>query len=207
VNLYGHAVVAGWVAGEPRFVLGAMLPDLAKLAGHRRLIALDPEAAAGVRWHHRTDDAFHGSVAFLRLCRDAHVELEAEGLPRGAAMAVAHVALELLLDGILLADMAGQSAYLGALASDARTLGLDDEAASVDVGAVMQRMQRYGLPLHYREPERVAQRVVSIVASRPRLAVPPERVDVVSRWAMRVRGAVEREAPGLFGELRAALLG
>ena len=206
MNLYGHAVVAGWVAGEPRFVLGAMLPDLGKLAGHRRLIAQDPEAAAGVRWHHRTDDAFHGSVAFLRLCRDAHDELERDGLPRGAAMAVAHVALELLLDGVLLADAGGRAAYLGALGTDARGLGLDDESASVDVATVMQRMHRYGLPLHYREPERVAQRVVSIVASRPRLAVPPDRIEVVSRWAMRVQPAVVREVPGLVDELRAALL-
>ncbi len=207
MNLYGHAVVAGWVAGEPRFVLGAMLPDLGKLAGHRRLIAQDPDAAAGMQWHHRTDDAFHGSVAFTRLCRDAHAELEADGLPRGAAMAVAHVALELLLDGVLLADADGQAAYLGALRTDARALRLADDAASVDVGEVMQRMHRFGLPLHYREPERVAQRVVSIVASRPRLAVPPSRVAAVSAWALRVRGAVELAAPGLVREMRTALLG
>lgn len=206
MNLYGHAVVAGWVAGEPRFVLGAMLPDLGKLAGHRRLVAHDPEAAAGVQWHHRTDDAFHGSGAFTRLCRDAHDELEADGLPRGAAMAVAHVALELLLDGVLLADAAGQAAYLGALSTDARALGLMDAQAIADVDAVKGRMARFGLPVHYREPERVAQRVVAIVADRPRLAVPIERVEAVLRWATRVRVAVEREAPGLVEELRAALL-
>jgi len=205
VNLYGHAVVAGWVDTDPRFVLGAMLPDLGKLAGHRRLVADAPEAIAGVAWHHRTDDAFHGSATFTTLCRAAHDELEAEGLPRGAAMAVAHVALELLFDGVLLADPRGRAAYLGALGSDPRGLALVDAAALADVRDVMARMHRYGLPLHYREPQTVARRVVAIVASRPRLAVPGDRVGVVERWAAGVRREVERVAPQLVLELEAAL--
>jgi hypothetical protein len=205
VNLYGHAVVAGWVASDPRFVLGAMLPDLGKLAGHRRLVAADPQAAAGVAWHHRTDDAFHGSAAFVGLCRDAHASLERDGLPRGAALAVAHVGLELLIDGVLLDDADGQAAYTCALSVDPSALALDHGAVA-DVRGVVTRMQRFGLPLHYREPEIVARRVVSIVASRPRLAVPPRRIDAVVRWAQDVRGEVERASGPLLTEMRAALL-
>jgi hypothetical protein len=206
VNLYGHAVVAGWIDTDPRFVLGAMLPDLGKLAGHRRLVAEDPSAIAGVAWHHRTDDAFHGSAVFTSLCRAAHDELEADGLPRGAALAVAHVALELLIDGELLADAQGRATYLGALASDPRAIALVDAAALGNVRAVMARMHRFGLPLSYREPHTVARRVVAILASRPRLAVPVDRVVVVEEWAARVRAEVERGVPDLVGELRTALL-
>lgn len=206
MNLYGHAVVAGWIDTDPRFVLGAMLPDLGRLAGHRRLVADAAAAVAGVAWHHRTDDAFHGSAVFVSLCRAGHDRLEAEGLPRGAAMAVAHVALELLIDGVLLVDPIGQSTYLDALASDPQELALVDAAALVDVRALLARMHRFGLPLHYREPRSVARRVVEIVASRPRLAVPEDRVQVVERWALEVRAEVERVAPRLVAELQDALL-
>lgn len=206
MNLYGHAVVAGWIDRDPRFVLGAMLPDLGRLAGHRRVVADDPTAVAGVAWHHRTDDAFHGSATFTTLCRAAHDELEADGLPRGAAMAVAHVALELLFDGELLADANGQSAYLDALGSDPDRLALVDASALADVRSLLARMHRYGLPLHYREPQMVARRVVSIVASRPRLAVPEDRLATVEAWALAARRAVERDAPQLVAELHAALM-
>ena len=75
-----------------------------------------------------------------------------------------------------------------------------------DLESLMQRMRRFGLPLHYREPEAVAQRVVAIVASRPRLAVPEDRVAVVSRWASAVRDEVQSAAPQLLDQLRDALL-
>jgi len=206
VNLYGHAVVAGWVRSDPRFVLGAMLPDLGKLAGHRRLVPGDPEAIAGVAWHHRTDDAFHGSRVFGTLVRAGQARLEQGGVPRGAAMAVAHVGLELLLDGVLLADEPGQSAYLGAVGSVASELALGDPIASADLEALLGRMRAVGLPLHYREADRVARRVIAILEPRPRLAVPVERLDVVLAWAQQARADVERDAEGLVEELRVALV-
>lgn len=103
MNFFGHVVVATWLPdADGRTALGAMLPDLLGIAGLRGVEPRDPEVARGLELHHRTDDVFHASDAFVTLQASLRAALEAGGLQGGPARAVAHVGVELLLDGALL---------------------------------------------------------------------------------------------------------
>ena len=75
-----------------------MLPDLQRMAACR----LDPALTAvqaGVRHHHAADEAFHHLPSFVGVVAAARRWLSGRGVPRGPAMALAHVGVELLLDG------------------------------------------------------------------------------------------------------------
>ena len=66
--------------------------------------------AAGLRFHHLTDEAFHGSRSFLEFSGQALSYLSRHGLPRGSARAVAHVGVELLLDTAFAAEISANEA-------------------------------------------------------------------------------------------------
>jgi hypothetical protein len=115
MNFFGHAVVASWKNPLPAFVLGAMLPDFANMVGTRLSQPEEPALASGVAFHHRTDHVFHENAVFRELVAGARVELSRLGLSRGSARAVAHVGVEILLDGVLAGDEAASAAYRAAL--------------------------------------------------------------------------------------------
>jgi hypothetical protein len=128
VNFIGHATVALWFCEDPtwrargpasfsEFVLGAMLPDLAAMA-RLKLPARIPAGplAEGVALHHRTDGAFHGDPSFVGLTHQTLDLLTSHGVARGPARGVAHVGVELLLDGELLRIPAVVEVYQAALA-------------------------------------------------------------------------------------------
>src|SRR3954452_22349226 len=103
MNFFGHALIAqraettrGPIRSE--FVLGAMLPDFASMLRTRPPFSTLDALSAGLWFHHRTDDAFHGSPSFLQFSGDASRFLSDRGVARGTARAVAHVGVELLLD-------------------------------------------------------------------------------------------------------------
>lgn len=86
MNFIGHAQVALWTSSSPAFVLGAMLPDFASMAGTRLAARLhssdEPELAAGVSLHHLTDEVFHGSAPFIALMQEAMDALTGRGVAR-----------------------------------------------------------------------------------------------------------------------------
>jgi hypothetical protein len=172
VNFFGHATVAAWVDPDPRLVFGAMLPDFASMSRTRLLGAGDPRVAEGIALHHQTDEAFHGAPTFLELYVSGTEDLEARGLGRGPARAVAHVGTELLLDGLLLDREPAKSAYLDAVALPGRA---DLDLRFRDQGgerfqSFYARLAEHGIPNEYRSPERVAIRLEQILSRRPRLA-------------------------------------
>ena len=71
VNFFGHAVMAALEDAAPRFLLGAMLPDLSTMAGARIERVSDGAIARGVEHHHRIDHAFHACAPFIALCSSA----------------------------------------------------------------------------------------------------------------------------------------
>src|SRR5262245_48694449 len=91
MNFFGHAAVAQREREEPRFVLGAMLPDFCGMAGVRMSPPEDAALAEGVALHHATDRAFHAAPVFVSLCASALAQLEADGVARASARAVGHV--------------------------------------------------------------------------------------------------------------------
>lgn len=208
MNFFGHASVACWLDVEPRWVLGAMLPDFASMSRARLRGADDPQVRAGIALHHATDGAFHNAPVFVDLYASGGAALEAAGLDRGPSRAVAHVGTELLLDGLLLdRDGAARDAYLAAVALPLSELGLrfarDDGPERFAL--LYERLSGYGLPFDYRSPEQVALRLEQILARRPRLAIRAGDRAIILPFLERTREALAASLPDLLDEVRAGL--
>lgn len=212
MNFFGHAAVASWQAADsPGLVLGAMLPDFASMSRTRVLEVSHPELHAGVELHHRTDRVFHGTSHFAALCREATRALLERGVGRGRAQAVAHVGVELLLDGCLVEQPEARGAYTAAIrcGSD-RELGGSirwvDEDGRARWRALRGRLERYGPPDDYRDPAVVASRVERILRGRRRLALDAPQLEVAARYLLELQRSVRAQAVPLIAELRRGLV-
>ena len=175
MNFIGHATVALWRSTEPLYVLGSMLPDFASMAG-TRLAREEPgrerRLAHGIALHHRTDDVFHGVPFFTGLVQETVERLTAEGVSRGAARAVGHVGVEMLIDGELLRSPEVAHAYTAALQVGARVTPAFVEPAGLRRWHLLrERLLAHGPPHDYRDPEGVLWRLTHVLARRPRLAL------------------------------------
>ncbi len=208
MNFFGHAAVASWSSGEPGFVLGAMLPDFFSMIRARPLEIDSDTLAEGVRFHHRTDSVFHDSVTFLRLSSGARSELSEQGLRRGSARAVAHIGVEILLDGWLASDARARSAYreaLGAHPSFAPHLVWRTAAEKTSLGGLLRALEDRGVSREHAKPEIVTLRIERALAPRPRLALAPNEVPLVRAWAESARDHVADAGEELLLEMRAGL--
>jgi hypothetical protein len=208
MNFFGHAAVATWRSLDSSFVLGAMLPDFATMIRTRPPASHNETIGAGVRFHHQTDEVFHDAPSFRLLCAEAFSALEASGLARGSARAVAHVGIEILLDGTLARDAVACSAYLDALAlypALASDVEFHSAAAHGNCRQLVAALAARGISEEHSSPEAVAFRVSRALGSRPRLALADGDLARVSDWAARARHEVRRVAPTLVAELRAGL--
>ena len=172
MNFIGHATVAGWEDEAPRFGVGAILPDLARMAGVLRAPEADDEAVRrGVACHHRVDAVFHDTPTFLRLSRQLRHRLNTEGVSRPAALGTAHIGIELLLDGELVgrAEVARQWWHVVEATRELPASSLrwpaPEPAARYD--ALRRRLAE--LAAGYVDARVVAQRVLAILDRRPRL--------------------------------------
>ena len=130
--------------------------------------------------HHDTDAIFHRQGWFLDLEHDLLDDLTAAGVPRGAALACAHVGVELLLDGELLraeetaaavVDVYGSMASPPAVALDVVAAPRSACSGPRTSTGIAERLD----PFLYGDPSSVAQRLHRITSSRPRLAFEPEQ--------------------------------
>jgi hypothetical protein len=210
LNFFAHAVVASWHSSEARFVLGAMLPDLAGMTGIRLHGASDVELQRGIDLHHATDAAFHTAPIFTSFCAAAIARLSSEGVERGTARAVAHVGVELTLDGVLSRQTDSRALYAAAL-DVAVSGGLEGNLTRTPAADVARlttglgRLARSPLPEAYADPEIVADRLRIILASRPRLAMRESDFEPVRRWAVDVRPLVADRSHELLEQVRKAL--
>jgi hypothetical protein len=215
MNFLGHALVARRDEAtrgpiRPEFVLGAMLPDFASMLRTRPPLATLPALEAGISFHHRTDDAFHGSQSFLEFSRHASSFLSDRGVSRGTARAVAHVGVELLLDAAFADDTGTNEAYLSALAC-ALTERVQDHIRW-QMSDASARFQHLCHDLHQRgrfqkrpTSELVAERLRSILADRPRLAMDERGLSVVREWVETARSPITSGAPLLLREVEQRL--
>jgi hypothetical protein len=209
VNFFGH----GWLAARERadaaFVFGAMLPDLASMAGLRVHSVAHEAADAGRRFHLATDAAFHRSERFQALCVGATLALREAGVRRGPARAVGHVGVELLLDGWLagahgVPELYGRALALGPSLGPA--IAFRGEARLAPLTELCARIAGARLPPDaWCEPARLAARLARILARRPRLALDASELGVVRAWARGGRAEVASVAPELLAEICAAL--
>ncbi len=192
MNVTGHIAVAAGVSDDPRVLLGAALPDLATFGGHRLMRkARHPAIAEGIRLHHRTDDAFHGSEWFRSRQRRLRADLADRGVARGPARAAAHVGPEMLIDGTLLEDQHVReqldTAFAELAVEENHLVALVDDPEWPDH---LVALQARGLPTDYADPDAVARRLERILRRRPRLALVADHVPAVAE-------ALSIEAPGI----------
>jgi hypothetical protein len=204
VNYLGHVAVAlATGRREPAFLLGAALPDLASMVGVRFDRAALPRAVAdGVDCHLAADTAFHDHHAFRAGAAALRQDLRAAGLPTGPRRAIGHAGWELLLDGTLVGT-ATEGAYREALTR------AGDVTASM-APADRRRWEAVlggGAPprLRYDEPAWVTDRLVTMLARRPRLAVPAGAAPVVTAALAAHVDAVVAVAASLLGDVATAL--
>jgi hypothetical protein len=206
MNFFGHATVAGLRSEAPRFVLGAMLPDLTSMAGVRIEDVGDSEVARGVALHHETDRAFHAAPPFQALCAGALETLEQAGVARGPARAVGHVGSELLLDGLLSHNRQARAIYARSLEvalADRleQTVRFRSEADPARMRLLLQRLANAPLPEAYRDPALVCDRLFTILAHRPRLALQSGDRSAVELWLHGARRDLERDQAALLALL------
>ena len=205
MNYFGHAAVASWHSTEPATVLGSMLPDFATMSRTRLAEPTDPAIATGIDLHHRTDSAFHHLPPVLALMRELDDRLEAGGCARGPRRAVAHIGVELLLDGVLVAEPAYREAYESALALHPSGVRFRDEGDAERFAVLHARLREYGVPDDLKKPESIVHRMHRMLAHRPLLA--PNAADLVAiRTALAAhQPRVEVAAATVVRAMRAAL--
>ncbi|MBL4686222.1 MAG: hypothetical protein JKY37_16635 [Nannocystaceae bacterium] len=171
-----------------------MLPDLASMVATRNWRAQDEQVTAGVSNHHEADRVFHAHPVFVDLCQRAYESLRSGGLARGPTLAVAHVGIELLIDGELSTDTAAVTLFRRSLAEDAALVQWGDDATAKNYRVLVQRLQGSALPTAYRNAEEVAPQLRRILSRRPRLAMGESDVPIVARWLASIQPEVASHA-------------
>jgi hypothetical protein len=229
VNFVLHAHLAHEDSGDPRCALGALLPDLWRMAARvgraRRGVApRAPDAGlaavcAGIDHHLEADLWFHKTPFFTEGERKTSAAL-AEVPPSTSPhlRLFAHATWEMSLDGALirrlgapavealLARAVGAARALEPLAADVHH-GEARRAAGVDEGAFASRMTRlldavesFTLPGGYADAEGITTRLTGVRASFG--FVPPSAAERAT-W-VKALAPVERLADDVVGELLGA---
>lgn len=182
VNFFGHAAVASWSSTEPGVLLGAMLPDFQTMCGGRIATAHEPDVARGIDVHHATDAAFHTLPVVTGLMRELDRALDERGCARGPRRAVAHIGVELLLDGVLVEEPAYRAAYLAGLAHEA-ALAWREPSDAPRYAILIDRLRARGIPDDFAAVDSIVLRLGRMLAHRPLLA--PSTSDLTA-----IRGAL-----------------
>lgn len=204
VNFFGHAAVASWSAPAPGVVLGAMLPDFTLMCGARIEAADDDAVARGIALHHTTDAAFHQLPVVLALMRELDARLADGNCARGPRRAVAHIGVELLLDGELIGEPVYRAAYLSGIAHDPALRWRDPDDAP-RFASLLARLRARGVPDDLRLPEAIATRVHHVLARRPRLAPSPDDLRAIRSALVAFQPRIEVAADTIVRAMRAAV--
>jgi hypothetical protein len=116
---------------------------------------------------------------FSDLCQGVLDELQEVGVGRGSARAVAHVGVELMLDGALSSDADTLAVYTQAIAADAAhdLIGALSRASGQEATrylVLLQRLRGSGIPSAYMDLDFVTMRLQQALAPRRRLALLPD---------------------------------
>lgn len=205
MNYFGHAAVASWSGPvEPGVTLGSMLPDFCGMCGARIAAADEAAVADGIALHHATDAAFHRLPAVTGLMSELDDELLRAGCARGPRRAVAHIGVELLLDGVLIDEPGYRAAYLGGLAHQP-ALRWSDPEGGPRFATLLDRLRDRGVPDDLRRPEAVTARVHRVLAGRPRLAPSPGELGAIRDALALFQPRIAVASETIMRALRAAL--
>ncbi len=203
MNFYGHAFIAARMRRDAGFVFGAMLPDFEGMARTRVRGVTSDAIVDGVACHHAVDEAFHSAPTFVGSCARSVEMMTARGVPRGPARAVAHVGLELVLDGFIVRTYGPTALYVEALIEGRRALGCGelgpiDEPTGAMLTTLLDRLIAYGPPSPTGDVPVITERLVRMLRDRPRLAIPDEAVHEVRHHVTHLVDAIDTLGPLLI---------
>jgi hypothetical protein len=208
VNFFGHAAVATWSApasgAAPAVVLGAMLPDFATMCGGRIAAADEESVTAGIALHHATDSVFHKLPVVTGLMRELDEHLAHGRCARGPRRAVAHIGVELLLDGVLVDEPAYRAAYLSGLGHEPALQWREPDHAP-RFAILLDRLRSHGVPEDLRLPEAIATRVHRILAHRPLLAPSSDDLRAIRHALLAFKPRIDVAADAVVRGMRAAI--
>ncbi|MEX2100552.1 MAG: hypothetical protein WEB19_03980 [Acidimicrobiia bacterium] len=210
MNFVGHIATGLAIddASGTTFLLGTALPDFAAMV-RLRLDRTDGELGLGMQLHHDTDAVFHRQGWFLEHEHELLADLVASGVPRGGALACAHVGVELLPDGEQLREPAAATAVVDVYAAMEHPPEIAIEVVPPDardrwrehLSGIARRLD----PFLYRDPSSVAQRLHRITSSRPRLAFDIGHVPTITEHLARVQPRIGQSAAEVLAEVARAL--
>jgi acyl carrier protein phosphodiesterase len=207
VNFFGHAAVATWLAppsgAAAGVVLGAMLPDFATMCGGRIASADEDDVRRGIDLHHATDAVFHQLPVVTGLMRELDGNLERDRCARGPRRAVAHIGVELLLDGVLVGEPAYRAAYLHGLSHQPALQWRDPDAAP-RFAVLLDRLRARGIPDDLGSPDAITTRVQHILAHRPLLAPSPDDLRAIRAALVAFKVRIDAAAEAVMRGMRAA---
>jgi hypothetical protein len=208
VNFFGHAAVASWTdagsAANAR-ALGAMLPDFASMCRARLDAPADVHVAGGVDLHHATDAAFHTLAPVTALMRELDERLAALDCARGPRRAVAHIGVELLLDGVLVDDAAYRTSYLAGIGHDAVCVRWRDADGPPRFAMLVERLRAHGVPDDLRRVDAIVHRLQRMLGGRPLLAPAASDLRAIATALAAHQPRVAVAADTVLRQLRAAL--
>ena len=177
VNFFGHAAVASWTSSAPGVVFGAMLPDFSTMSGARVESTADADVTAGIALHHATDAAFHTLPVVTGLMRELDERLARLGCARGPRRAVAHIGVELLLDGVLVDEPTYREAYTRGIAHDV-AITWRSPGDDVRFATLLSRLRSHGVPDDLKRTDAITARLARMLHHRPLLK--PSADDLVA---------------------------
>jgi len=205
VNYFGHAAVASWQVAPAGVILGAMLPDFSTMSGARLAGTADRDVETGIELHHATDAAFHVLPVVTGLMRELDDALVARGCARGPRKAVAHIGIELLLDGVLVDDAGYRAAYQRGLAHELAEVAWREHGDDQRMARLLDRLRGYGVPDDLRKPDAITYRLSRMLAHRPLLAPSPDDLRAIGAALAELRPRVEVATDSVVRGLRARL--
>ena len=204
VNYFGHAAVASWRQARGGLPLGAMLPDFSTMCGARVTGSDDEDVAQGIALHHATDAAFHTAPVVLGLMRELDQRLERGGCAKGPRRAVAHIGVELLLDGVLVENDEYRDAYTLGIEYDA-PISWRNEGDGARFSVLLDRLRDHGVPDDLKKPESIVFRLSRMLANRPLLAPSSTDLTVITIALIEHKPRVQIAAEAVLRMVRATL--
>ena len=170
-----------------------------------RLAKEQPEPLTqGIAFHHLSDKHFHGLQTFRDLESWTLQRLTELGFRRGPARGIAHVGVELCLDGSLIGQ--ADAMYLRALncaKSSEMNWKKAEDAAAFD--RLLGRLREIGTPRGYQDPSVVSRRLVQILGPRPLLALDERERPLLQETMPGVHQRVEDNSALIMSTLRSKL--
>jgi hypothetical protein len=134
--------------------------------------------------------------------RELDERLAALGCARGPRRAVAHIGVELLLDGVLVDDAAYREAYASGLAHDPAGVRWRDDDGPARLSTLLSRLREHGAPDDLRRPHAISQRLHRMLAHRPLLAPSPADLVAIDRALVAYQPRVEAATDTILRGLR-----